>query len=297
MSTRKIAYLGLGIMGRGMVSNLLKAGHDVTVWNRTPERAADAVAAGAKRADTPAAAVAGAELVLYCLADDAAVEAAVFGEDGVLAGVRDGQVAVDMSTVHPDTSRRQAEAYGAKGVGFVDAPVFGSKNEAANAGLWIVAGGERAAFERVREVLELLGESVHYMGASGQGAAMKLVGNLVVASQLEALGEALVLAVKAGLDPKDVLGVLKVTDFRSPIFDGVGQALVRRDFSTSFALKHLLKDTNLISRFAAELKAPTPGAAAARETVKSAMNHGWDEENASAMIKALERMAGVTVGG
>lgn len=297
MSTRKIAYLGLGIMGRGMVSNLLKAGHDVTVWNRTPERAADAVAAGAKRADTPAAAVAGAELVLYCLADDAAVEAAVFGEDGVLAGVRAGQVAVDMSTVHPDTSRRQAEAYGAKGVAFVDAPVFGSKNEAANAGLWIVAGGERAAFDEVRGVLEILSESVHYMGASGQGAAMKLVGNLVVASQLEALGEALVLAVKAGLDPKDVLGVLKVTDFRSPIFDGVGQALVQRDFSTSFALKHLLKDTNLISRFAAELKAPTPGAAVARETVKSAMNHGWDEENASAMIKALERMAGVTVGG
>lgn len=297
MSTRKIAYLGLGIMGRGMVSNLLKAGHDVTVWNRTPERAADAVAAGAMRADTPAAAVAGAELVLYCLADDAAVEAAVFGEDGVLAGVRAGQVAVDMSTVHPDTSRRQAEAYGAKGVAFVDAPVFGSKNEAANAGLWIVAGGERAAFDEVRGVLEILSESVHYMGASGQGAAMKLVGNLVVASQLEALGEALVLAVKAGLDPKDVLGVLKVTDFRSPIFDGVGQALVQRDFSTSFALKHLLKDTNLISRFAAELKAPTPGAAVARETVKSAMNHGWDEENASAMIKALERMAGVTVGG
>jgi len=125
---------------------------------------------------------------------------------------------------------------------------------------------------------------------------MKLVGNLIVASQLEALGEAMVLATKAGLNPLDVLGVLKVTDFRSPILFGVGTALVKRDFSPNFALKLLLKDANLIDRFAQDLNSPIPAAATIRETIKSAVNQGWGEENASAMIKALELQGKVRIG-
>lgn len=124
---------------------------------------------------------------------------------------------------------------------------------------------------------------------------MKLVGNLIVAAQLEALGEAMIMATKAGLNPNDVLDVLHVTDFKSPIFDGVGRALVDRDFSTSFALKHMLKDANLINRFAQDLNAPIPAAAAARETIKAAVNQGWGEENASALIKALEQQANTEV--
>src|SRR5438132_263862 len=127
--------------------------------------------------------------------------------------------------------------------------------------------------------------------------AMKLVGNLIVASQLQALGEAMVLATKAGLDPQDVLGVLEVTDFRSPILSGVGAALVKRDFSMNFALKHLLRDANLIDRFAQDLNSPIPALAAIRETIKSAVNQGWGEENASAMIKAIEMDGHVQVGG
>jgi 3-hydroxyisobutyrate dehydrogenase-like beta-hydroxyacid dehydrogenase len=126
---------------------------------------------------------------------------------------------------------------------------------------------------------------------------MKLVGNLVVAAQLEALGEAMTLAVKAGLSPRDVLGVLHVTDFKSPIFDGVGAALMDRNFDTSFALKHLLKDANLIARFAQDLNVPVPAAAATREVIKAAVNQGWGEENASALIKLLELQAGVEVKG
>ena len=124
---------------------------------------------------------------------------------------------------------------------------------------------------------------------------MKLVGNSIVATQIEALGEAMILATKAGLNPKDVLDVLQVVDFRSPLFDGIGKMLVNRDFTPSFALKHMLKDANLIARFAQDLNSPTPAAVTVRETLKVAVNQGWGEENASALIKALELEGGVTV--
>ena len=297
MSNKRIAYLGLGVMGRGMVTNLLNAGHSLTVWNRSEDPAAAAVAQGATRAATPAEAVQGADLILYCLSNDEAVQAVVFGDHGILAGVRAGTIAIDMSTVHPSLSHAEADAYSAKGVRFLDAPVFGSKGEAAAGGLWILVGGDRATFDEVKDVLEVLSETTHYMGGTGKGTAMKLVGNLVVAAQIEALGEAMVLATRAGLDANDVLGVLHVTDFRSPIFDGVGASLLRRDFGTAFALKHMLKDANLIARFAQDLNVPIPAAAATREVIKMAVNQGWGEENASAMIKAVETMAGVEVKG
>lgn len=291
----KIAYLGLGIMGQGMAANLLKAGYPVTVWNRTAAPCEPLVAQGAKQANSPAAAVANADVVMYCVSDDAAVEALVFGKDGVLAGIKSGQIVIDLTTIHPDTTRKEAAAYAAKGVRFLDAPVFGSKNEAANGGLWIVVGGDRDLFEQVKPILEVLSETTHYMGGTAMGTSMKLVGNLVVASQLEALGEAMALATKAGLNPEDVLGVLHVTDFKSPIFDGVGQMLINRDFTTHFSLKLMLKDANLIARFAQDLNVPLPAAAATREVIKAAVNQGWGGENASAFIKQLEALAGVQV--
>lgn len=293
--SKKIAYLGMGIMGRGMAANLIAAGHDVTVWNRTAEKAQPVVEKGAKLAGTPAEAVQGAEIVMYCLSDDAAVEDLVFGEGRLIDAVQSGQIVVDMSTVHPDTSAREAAAFQEKGARFLDAPVFGSKGEAAAGGLWIVVGGDRELYEEVKPVLEPLSETTHYMGGTGKGASMKLVGNLVVASQIEALGEALILATKAGLNPRDVIGVLSVTDFKSPLFAGVGNSVVERNFETFFALKLMLKDANLIARFAQDLNSPTPAAAAVRETLKTAVNKGWGEENASALIKALEEAAGVEV--
>jgi 3-hydroxyisobutyrate dehydrogenase-like beta-hydroxyacid dehydrogenase len=292
---QKIAYLGMGTMGGGMAANLLKAGYPVTVWNRTAERCAPLVARGAQQAASPAEAAAGADVVMYCLSDDAAVEDLVWGEGGLLAAVQAGQIVVDMTTLHPDTSRREAAAYAGKGVRFLDAPVFGSKNEAAGGGLWIVVGGDQGLYQEVLPILEALSETTHYMGENGQGASMKLVGNLLVAAQLEALGEAMVMATRAGLDPEDVLGVLHVTDFKSPIFDGVGEMLIRRDFETNFALKLMLKDANLIARFAQDLNVPVPAAAATREVIKGAINKGWGEENASAFIRNLEEQAGVVV--
>lgn len=293
--TTKIAYLGMGIMGRGMASNLVEAGYDVTVWNRTAEKAQPVIENGATQAETPAEAVQDADVIMYCLSDDEAVEDLVFGDGDLLNSVSSGQIVVDMTTVHPDTSLREAAAYAEKDVRFLDAPVFGSKNEAAEGGLWIVVGGDRALYDEVLPILEVLSETTHYMGETGMGTSMKLVGNLIVAAQLEALGEAMILATKAGLDPRDVLEVLHVTDFKSPIFDGVGAALVERDFSTHFALNLMLKDANLIAKFAEDLNVPTPAAAAIRENIKAAVNKGWGEQNASALIRNLEEQAGVEI--
>lgn len=291
----KIAFLGLGIMGYNVAANLLKHGYPVTVYNRTAERADGLVKQGAQQAATPKEAVTGADVIMIMVSDDKAIQDMVFGQNGVLEGVHAGQVAIDLTTCLPKTSLCEAAAFNDKGVQFLDAPVFGSKGESRDAGLWIVVGGPRELFDRMLPIFKCISATQHYMGENGKGTSMKLVGNLVVASQLEALGEAMTLATKAGLKAEDVLGVLHVTDFKSPIFDGVGDALARRDFSPSFYLKLMLKDANLISSFAQDLNVSLPASAATREVIKAAVNKGWGDENASAMIKVIEQMAGVEV--
>src|SRR5436305_10301146 len=245
-------------MGSGMVTNLLKAGYELTVWNRNAEKCEPFSRKGARVAGTPAAAVRDVDLIMYSLSNDHAVEDVVFGAEGILSGIKEGQIALDMSTVLPATSLREEEAYAKRGVDFLDAPVFGSKQESAQAKLWIMAAGNKAIFEQVEPVLEHLSQTVHYFGKNGNAAAMKLVGNLIVALEMEALAEGLVLAQKAGLNLSTVMEVLKVADFRSPLIASNGQNILRRDFSTSFALKLMLKDAGLIEKFAKSLESPLP---------------------------------------
>jgi len=292
---KKISYLGLGTMGSGMVSNLLKAGYELTVWNRSVERNKPFARKGARVADTPANAVRDVDLVMYSLSNDQAVEEVVFGANGILSGIKAGQVAMDMSTVLRSTSLHEQEAYSKRGVDFLDAPVFGSKKEAADAKLWIMAAGKRDAFEKVKPVLQHLGQTIHYFGKNGNAAAMKLVGNLFVALEMEALAEGLVLAQKAGLDLSTVMEVVKVADFRSPLLVGNGQNILKRDFSTSFALKLMLKDAGLIEKFAGSLQSPIPALRVVQKNLESAVALGFGKENASAVIKALEKEAGVEV--
>src|SRR6266566_4792431 len=292
---KTISYLGLGTMGSGMASNLLKAGHELTVWNRSAEKYEPFARKGARVADTPANAVRDAELVIYMLSNDQAVEDVVFGAKGILGGIEEGQIAIDMSTVLPATSLREQEAYAKHGVDFLDAPVFGSKQESANAKLWIMAAGNKAIFEKVKPILEQLGQTVHYFGKNGNAVAMKLVGNLIVALEMEALAEGLVLAQKTGLDLNTVMEVVKVADFRSPLLVSNGQNILKRDFSTSFALKLMLKDAELIKRFAESLQSPIPALHVAGKNLGSAVALGFGDENASALIKALEKAGGVEV--
>jgi 3-hydroxyisobutyrate dehydrogenase-like beta-hydroxyacid dehydrogenase len=292
---KTISYLGLGTMGSGMASNLLKAGYELTVWNRNAEKCELCARKGARVAATPADAVRDVELIMYSLSNDQAVEDVVFGAKGILSGSKEGQIAIDMSTVVPATSLRELEAYAERGVDFLDAPVFGSKNESANAKLWIMAAGNKAIFERVKPVLEHLGQTVHYLGKNGNAAAMKLVGNLMVALEMEALAEGLVLAQKAGLDLNTVMKVVSVADFRSPLLVSNGQNILKRDFSTNFALELMLKDATLIEEFGESLQSPIPALRVVKKNLASAVAHGFGNENASALIKALENQAGVEV--
>ena len=292
---KKISYLGLGTMGAGMASNLLKTGYQLAGWDRTAAKCEPFGRKGARVAEIPADAVRDADLVMYSLSDDEAVEKVVFGEEGILSAIASHQIAVDMSTVLPATSLREQEAYAKRGVDFIDAPVFGSKNESAKGELWVLAAGKKEVFEKVKPLLEKLGQTVHYLGKNGNATAMKLVGNLIVVLELEALAEGLVLAQKAGLDLKSVMEVVKVADFRSPLLESNGDNILKRDFSTSFALQLMLKDANLIQQFSESLSSPIPALRVVQKNLEDAVGLGFGNENASALIKALEKEAGVEV--
>lgn len=289
----RVAFLGVGTMGSGMIANLLAAGHNVTVYNRSPERAEEVVVKGATRAATIADAVRGANYVMYCLADDGAVEQVVLGPGGVAESVAQSSLVIDLSTISPELGMREHEEYARRGVRFLDAPVFGSRNEAADGGLWIVVGGAEADFESALPVLEPIAETLHYMGEAGSGNRMKLVGNLLVASQLHALGEALTLARKADLDLEAVLGVLAVTDFRTPIYAGAGRRLLSDDHSPDFALDLMVKDLGLVARMAEQAGVELPTAVAAATAAQEGVEHGWGGQNASALAKVIALRAGV----
>jgi len=289
----KIAYLGMGTMGSGMAANLAKAGHEVSAWNRTPKTSPVLQDAGLRVTTDLASALAGAEVVMYCLSDDAAVDDLVFGSHNLLEHVPAGAVIIDLSTIDPETSNRERVAFEAKGHAFLDAPVFGTKGEAEGAGLWIVVGGPKNDFDSALPLFQAISETVHYMGAGGKGTSMKLVGNLLVASQLQALGEALTLAKKAGLNLADVQEVLDVADFRTPIYYGVGRGAQAGDYTVNFALKLMLKDAKLIQDFAGRLGSPVPTAATAQKYIEESIKDGHGDLNASALILAIAKEAGV----
>lgn len=283
----------MGTMGSGMAANLKKAGHDVSAWNRTPKTTPVLQAADLRVSTDLAATLEGADVVMYCLSDDKAVEDLVFGSHGLLEHVPAGAIVIDLSTIDPETSMKERAAFEAKGHAFLDAPVFGTKGEAENAGLWIVVGGPEDVFSSVRPLFDAISETVHYMGKGGNGTAMKLVGNLLVASQLQALGEALTLAKKAGLNLADVQGVLDVADFRTPIYYGVGRGAQVGDYTVNFALNLMLKDAKLIQAFAARMGTPVPTAATAQKYIEESIKDGHGELNASALILAIAKEAGV----
>jgi 3-hydroxyisobutyrate dehydrogenase-like beta-hydroxyacid dehydrogenase len=289
----KIAYLGMGTMGSGMAANLAKAGHEVSAWNRTPKTSPVLQDAGLRVTTDLASALAGAEVVMYCLSDDAAVDDLVFGSHNLLEHVPAGAVIIDLSTIDPETSNRERAAFEAKGHAFLDAPVFGTKGEAEGAGLWIVVGGPKDVFDSALPLFQAISETVHYMGEGGKGTSMKLVGNLLVASQLQALGEALTLAKKAGLNLADVQEVLDVADFRTPIYYGVGRGAQAGDYTVNFALKLMLKDAKLIQDFAGRLGSPVPTAATAQKYIEESIKDGHGDLNASALILAIAKEAGV----
>ena len=286
----EVAFIGLGTMGRGMARNLVRAGHAVTAWNRT-RRALPAELDAVTQVDTIAAAVGGKPVVFICLTGPDA-QRAVFDE-ALLGCLGPDVLVIDSTTTDPLLSARLAEAVAERGSRYLDAPVFGSKAEAWEGRLDFVCGGEEAAFREAEPVLRKLAATVHYIGSSGAGATMKLIGNLLVAAQLTSLGEALALARRAGLNDQAVVGVFDVTDYSSGLIRGVSRATLREDFSPSFYLRHMLKDVRLIEDLARRLAVPLPASAGVAPLFQAAVNEGLGDLNASGLHKLMFAMSGL----
>ncbi|MDX9938422.1 MAG: NAD(P)-dependent oxidoreductase [Sphaerochaetaceae bacterium] len=290
---KHVAIMGTGIMGTGMGKVLLKQGYSVSCYNRTESNAKDLVAAGATYAKTPAKAAEAADFVIIMMWNKEALDSVVLGDDGLFANAKDGQVFIDMSTQLPDTGLWLAKEFAKKGAGFLDAPVHGSKGEANSGGLWIMAGGDENTYRKALPILQIVGETVHYMGGSGKGYATKLCGNHLVSTIVAALCESMVLAKKAGLDPKEVLSVWMDSDFRSPVVEGVGNSIISRNFEVAFHLRTMVKDTELIRNYSESLNVPVLLSNIVHEINKVGLNKGYGEENASAVVKVFEEMAGI----
>jgi 3-hydroxyisobutyrate dehydrogenase-like beta-hydroxyacid dehydrogenase len=280
----RIAFCGLGLMGAPMAERLVDAGHDVVVWNRTPEKAERLVERGAQRAATPAEAGSGAEAAVTMLSDPDAVRAVVLGPDGLAAGLGPRSVLIEMSTVGPEVVREVREGL-PDHVDMVDAPVRGSIPQAMAGELKILVGGDREAVDRVRPVIEVLGTSVH-LGPLGTGAAMKLVANLTIGVVVTAFGEALALADALGLDRAATLEMLAETPIGS-LVPRVGPSLESGDWSPRFKLELAQKDLRVVSEEAGGRGERLPLAEAAHGHFADASKAGFAELDYTAVVAHL----------
>jgi 3-hydroxyisobutyrate dehydrogenase-like beta-hydroxyacid dehydrogenase len=289
----KIAIIGTGVMGTGIGLTLRRKGHEVAVWNRTPANAAEVVAGGARLCATPAEAAKGASHVLILVWNEAALREVLDGPDGLAANAAPGQVVIDMSTQLPQTARATARALAPTGALFVDAPMHGTRGEAHSGGLWLMAGGSAQAYAAAEPVLAEIGATRHHMGDVGAGCIAKLCGNHLVSSIVAALGESLALATKGGIDTKELIRLWGESDFRSPIVEGAGTSMVDHDFSVSFHLRTMVKDTELIRNYSESIGVPVMISNVVHELNKVAQNRGWGEQNATAIYRLFEEMAGL----
>jgi len=291
---RTIGFVGTGLMGRGMARSLIRKGHALRIYNRTRAKAEEVAQLGGTVASTPAEAARGADVVVTMLADPQAVADCFEGDDGLLSTLQKGAVVIDSSTVSPPTTKKMADRVRARGGHLLDAPVFGSKNEAETGALGFIVGGDRAVFDSVQDVFACLGKST-YMGPTGMGATAKLVVNLVIASELEAFHEGMVMAAKAGLDPDQMYSVLMNSRARAGIFEMKGPNILKRDFSTFFPLRLMDKDMRLALETAESLRLSMPVVRAVKDVLGACVAAGQAEEDFSSAIKHLEREGGVEV--
>jgi 3-hydroxyisobutyrate dehydrogenase len=289
----RIGFVGLGSMGSRIARRLLDRGYPVTVYNRTPAKAESLSKAGALLRETPAAVAEQSDVVLYSLADDAAVNDVVLGAGGLLAGARAGTVFIDLSTVLPETSRAMSAAAKPKGVAVIDAPVSGSTPQAEQGMLVIFVGGDREVYEGQRSIMDVLGHHI-YMGRHGAGTTMKLVTNTLLGLGMEALAEATALGRKAGLDTGVMLDALAETSVVSASQKGKFENIIRGEYPATFALRLMSKDFGLVLRLAESLSVAMPSAAVARQMdIIEQARSGGREEDFSAVIRTLHELAGV----
>jgi 3-hydroxyisobutyrate dehydrogenase-like beta-hydroxyacid dehydrogenase len=256
----KIGFIGLGNMGAGIAANLKRAGHEMSVWNRSPQKARSLIDQGAVPANSPGAAASGREIVLTMLADDEALEQVLAGSEGLLEGLPRGALHVSLSTISVAAAERTTRLHAERGQQFLSAPVFGRPEAAAAAKLFVVAAGARAAFDAASAALGAISQRVFYIGETPSSANLvKLCGNFAIFSAIETMAEAMTLAQRGGVSKKQLLEIFTGTLFDTPVYRNYGAALVEDRFRPAgFAAPLGLKDMRLVSQAAEALRVPMP---------------------------------------
>ncbi len=289
----RVAFLGLGIMGRPMAANLVKAGHEVTVWNRTPGKEVE----GAKTASSPLDAARGAEVVWMCVSDTKAVEGLLFGPQGAEESLTEGMMVVDSSTIAPTATRKFAERVRARGVQYVDAPVTGSKVGAEAGTLIFIVGGEESAIDRLKPLFSAMGKQFFRMGDTSKGQTAKLAMNLQIAMIYEGFAEALTLAAKLGVDAATMMPLIQASMVKSGVVEYKAPFVLQRDYSPNFPLRLMYKDIRLALEAAKEARVKLPGLETVEEVYEVAAEDGYQDMDYAATLALLEKWAGVEVKG
>ncbi|MCD8139424.1 MAG: 2-hydroxy-3-oxopropionate reductase [Planctomycetaceae bacterium] len=293
----KIGFIGLGIMGKPMVKNLLKAGHELVVLDHHQENIDIAVQAGAKAAATPKLVAAGSDIVITMLPNSPQVKSAVLDEDGVLAGAKAGLILIDMSSIAPLASQEIEKACAVKGVKMLDAPVSGGEPKAIDGSLSIMVGGDKAVFDQVKDdVLLKVGFSAVYCGAIGAGNTTKLANQVIVAANIAALAEALTLATKAGVDPQLVFEAIRGGLAGSTVMNAKAPMMIASDFKPGFKINLHIKDLQNAIDTGHDVGSPLPISAQVMEMFQTLRADGGGQDDHSALAKWYAKVSGTKIG-
>lgn len=280
-----VGFIGLGLMGKPMAGNLLKAGFQLVVWNRTKSRADELVREGAKLGASPGDTATQADVLVTIVSDPPAVEEILWGSEGALVGLRRGSTVIDSSTVSPDLARRAAQACAEKGADYLDAPVTGGDWGAKKGELVFMIGGKPEVFERVKPVFEAMGKRFFLLGPNGAGQTVKLAMNLILALEVEALAEALALVTKAGIAGEKFVEVMQSSMARAGVLDVKAPSILKGEFPASFPLRLMHKDIRLALELAKKEGISLPAAAAAFATYSAVKDASKDDPDYAAVAR------------
>ncbi|MGD8466089.1 MAG: 2-hydroxy-3-oxopropionate reductase [Anaerolineae bacterium] len=293
MSKPKIGFIGLGIMGRPMAKNLLKAGYQLVVHNRSRSPVRELVAAGAEEAFSPKEVVQKSQVVITMLPDSPDVELVALGTDGLVEGASQGDIYIDMSTIAPSVAVQVAQKMAEKGVQCLDAPVSGGDVGAINATLSIMVGGDESTLHEVQPILEVLGKTITLCGPNGAGQTVKACNQIQVALNFVGMAEALVLGAKAGVDPAIIVQVLSGGYAQTRVMDVRGPRVIRGDFEPGFKSKFHYKDLNIIMQTGNDFDVPLPVTSLVHELFAAMLAAGHGDLDHSGIITVLESLAGM----
>jgi 3-hydroxyisobutyrate dehydrogenase len=297
MEKPRIGFIGLGIMGRPMCANLIKAGYSLTVWNRSQPGIDEVTGYGAAAGSSPADVASRSDVIITIVTDSPDVAKVVLGPSGVLEGVRSGSVLIDMSTISPSVTRDVAAKLAEKGVEMLDAPVSGGDVGAKAGTLSIMVGGKPETFERCLPVLQAMGKNIIHIGPTGAGQTTKLCNQIAVALNMLAGCEAIMLAAKSGIDPKKMLDAISAGAAGSWMLSNLAPRIVNGDFAPGFMVKLAQKDLRLVLQTAEELELPLPGTALMNQVWRAVQADGGGDLGTQAAIKALEKWANFSIAG